>query len=196
MLKKSFASAIAFLALAAVANASVTSVEWISTDGDPAVAGSVKNDLVTTMTADWTNAVISVDLTQGSLINPSTGIGQEFAFGSPADDSWLDAPNNPSSFISIIGADYVNGQFDWFDTFAGSGVVDGLAARLFASDDAQGTWSVEMYDVEGTGLTQLSGAVVDGFFGEGGGDVPEPGAMAILFGMATAGLAIRRRKRG
>ena len=183
MLKNVFTTAIALFVLAGVACATVTDVHWESVDGDPTVAGTVQNTLVTSMTADWTNCQMTITLSQGSLVNPSTGVGQEFRFGSPAEDSWLDAPNAPSSFITVIGADYAVGQFDWMDTASNAGVIDGIAARIYATDDAMGSWSLDMFDADGA--YSLSGDVVNGAFAA----VPEPtgivmlilGAVAVMF---------------
>jgi hypothetical protein len=148
----------------------VTNVMWSAVDGDPAVPDTVRNNLSATMTEDWTNAALKITLTAGALVNPSTGAGEEIRSGSPDDDSWLDAPNNPNSSVTVINADFSEnkdgdpgGQFDWFDTYAGAGVTDGLAARIYATDDAQGTWQIQMFDLDG-GIT-VEGDIVNGAFG-------------------------------
>ena len=191
MLARTPALTAAFLILTSCASAEVLDAHWESVNGDPGVASSVQNNLIASMTEDWTNAVLKVTLTAGSLINPAVGTLGERRLLSPEEDSWLDAPNAPSSNISIIRADYTEdedgnpgGQFDWFDTDFNGPCTDGLAARIYATDDAVGTWELEMYDVDG-GPT-IYGSIANGAFADlgtpgdkdGDGDVDVADLMA------------------
>lgn len=191
---------LAVLALSSVANAEITKAEWTSVDGDSTVSSSVKNTLLTSMTCDWTNSVLEIDLTAGSLLDPLSGSilynGRSVLSGTVLneDDTWVNVPNVGDGFPNFDDFDVENGLFDWFDNAENGAVTDGMAARIYASDDAQGTWSLQMFDFESAGTpTIFTGLVVNGAFGATE-DVPEPSSIALLLSLVAAiGLMIRRK---
>lgn len=204
MIKKIFAIAlvVTLLASASSVKAAVTSLYWTPVDGDPTIANSVQNTLYTSTSVDWTNAVLSVFLTEGSLLNPfSTGDPtQEWrAFGG-VNDSWLAVPSNANGgtpTINLFDQDSplvpgVDHTFDWFDTADTGAVLNGIAARIYASDNAKGTFSVQMFDRQSAGVgTQLTGFISNGAFVP----VPEPATLTLVGLTTAAGLLTLRRRR-
>src|ERR1700754_3300314 len=92
---RAFVVAMIWFGACSIVQAAVTDLRWQSVDGDPTVAGSVQNSLVTSLTADWTNAVITVKLTAGQLLNPvATGTTSEWRMLGGINDSWLAVPSN------------------------------------------------------------------------------------------------------
>jgi hypothetical protein len=76
--------------------------------------------------------------------------------------------------------DILGGVMDWFDTPNRGPQTDEVTARYYASDNAQGTWLVKMYDRDSAGVpTIAAGNVVDGAFLEALllGDVNHDGAV-------------------
>jgi hypothetical protein len=193
---------VALLSVASSARAAVTDLHWIPVDGDPTIPNSVQNTLYTSMTADWTNAVVSIFLTEGSLLNPSpTGATSEWRALGGANDSWLAIPSNAAGgfpTINLFNQDSplvpdTDHTFDWFDTSDDvAAITDGIAARIYASDTAQGSFSVQMFDRQSAGVgTQLTGFISNGSFVT----VPEPATLTLLGMTCAAGLLSLRRRR-
>jgi hypothetical protein len=179
--------------LVGVARATVIDIHWEYTDGDPAVTGTVQNTLFTSMTADWTNAVVQIDLTQGSLVNPLAPpppFNDNRNYGTNENDSWTDSPNNLYGYPTNIDGffDFTTGHFEWFDVGDFGGVTDAIAMRLYATDDAVGTWNVKMLDRDSLGVaTEANGTVIGGAF------VPEPATICLMVASGV-GLLVRRRR--
>jgi hypothetical protein len=156
------------------ADAAITDLHWQSFDGEPSVAGSVQNTLFASATADWTNAVLTVQLTAGQLLNPvATGATSEWRMLGGDNDTWLALPsaaNGGTPTINLFGQDSplvpgVDHTFDWFDTANTGAFTDGIAARIYATDTANGTFSVQMFDRDSAGEpTGLDGIISNGFF--------------------------------
>jgi hypothetical protein len=174
MLSRTVLIAMAHLVLAAAAQATITDIHWTSLDGDPAVVGSVQNTLYTSMTNDWTNAVITIQLTAGSLLNPTvSGTTNEWQQLGGPNDSWLAVPyvaGGGFPTINLFDQDSplvpgVDHTYDWFDIANGGATNNGIAARIYATDTAAGTFRVEMYDRDSAGMpTLLSGNITNGNF--------------------------------
>ncbi len=197
-----FAFVVALFAVTTAARAVVTDVHWVPLDGAPAVANSIQNTLFTSMTNDWTNAVVTIKLTAGSLLNPSpSGPTSEWQQLGGPNDTWLAIPyvaNGGFPTINLFDQDSplvpgVDHTFDWFDTTDGGPTSNGIAARIYASTSAMGTFSVQMYDRDSAGVpTQLSGIISGGSFAS----VPEP-TTVVLAGMSVGAclLTLRRRRK-
>jgi PEP-CTERM motif len=195
---------VTLLSFTGSAKAVVTDIHWTPVDGDPTVPNSVQNTLFTSMSADWTNAVVSIFLTEGSLLNPTpTGATSEWEQLGGANDTWLAVPSNAAGgfpTINLFDQDSpvvagVDHTFDWFDTADNPAAIsNGIAARIYASDTAMGTFKVQMFDRDSAGVpAQLSGLISNGSFVTA--TVPEPATLTLLGLTTAAGLLGFRRRR-
>lgn len=199
MLRKTLILTVVLLAGASFANADIIQ-HWQSVDGGSAVPNTVQNSLITSTTADWTNAYIYINLTQGSIVDPISSpaalANVRNTILNNENDTWVDSPNNPFNFPTINNfnvplSGYATNSFDWFDTSDHGSVTNGISARIYASKDAMGTFTVGQYDASHPGTpTILTGSIVNGSFAT----VPEPGTVVLLLS-ALVGLVVSMIRR-
>lgn len=190
---------LAILAMATVANAAISGTWAESTqavvNGEPP-AGYVVNDLLVTSDVDWTNSRLVVELTSGDIYQaPSfdSDFGQVGFWGLVAGLQWDTAVGSPglgaaAQAVSAGDAITTSGiAFSWFDSVDTGAPTDAIIARVTASADAAGTWSVLLFDADSVGVpTEISGPIVEGAF------IPEPMTLSLL---GLGGLALLRRRR-
>ena len=197
------------LLMAAVANAAITTdfqnggVVNLPTAGTPVVV----NDMLVNVTGaenDWTNAQITIVLSEGLCYNtgPSGGGDTEpdpFVIGFLPDlayDTYLADPDGWDQLVSFAstpaGTKNVPSTLvdaSWFDdpnTPNGPGTFK--IAQLTFDPDAQGTVTGFVFDTEtsGVGVELVGWSVVDGAI------VPEPVTLALL---ASGGICVLLRKK-
>jgi PEP-CTERM motif len=170
-----------------------------------AVAGGVSNDWTVTTDTDFLSAVVLVELTSGSLINPNSfapGVETFFNAFPGSLDTFLSANGNPSVGIAGGAGDLDAGApaaatfggavalgVAWFSPGADADDIGaGLPIGSFAfTDDSQGTWALRTINAADD-QENLTGVVVNGVMTV----IPEPASLAL---MGLGGLAALRRRR-
>jgi hypothetical protein len=166
---------------------------------DTSVPGGVANNATVDTDSDFLSAVILVELTSGSLINPNSfapGVETFFNAFPGTLDTFVSANGNPSVGIAGGAGDLDAGApaaatFDptilgvaWFSPGADTDDIGtDLPIGTFAfTDDATGTWQLLVINAANE-QALLSGVVVNGL-------IPEPASLGLL---SLGGLALLRR---
>ena len=201
-MKKSLAIVVV-LAMAATANAAVST--YFTDMGTHSAGGADYRvwDMMTEVTTDWTNARLDLILTSGTLYqHPVSEFGSDVegnpaAIGMYPDVEWDTYVASPIDWTTAPAlADDPPYMSDtsitasWFDSIVGVGGTYRIA-RISLSTDAQGTLTGKVYDVE----TQGVGVVIDvARFGlvKDGEIIPEPATLMLL---AIGGIGALLRKR-
>ena len=164
------------------------SAEFVWVDNTSELTGYTTADLQVTTTSDWTGAALLLELTQGSIYQDGAGGNTQPSSGlinavpSVEFDTYVAA--NDNSVIVAGGAGDVGGnglQFDtselditWVDTATNdTGTIN--IGRISLSDDAVGTWSLQLINADGDIYTMTNVAFTDG-------ELAQPPAPALVDG--------------
>jgi PEP-CTERM motif len=186
------------------ANAATTTIQVDATNTIPNV---IANAIIADGEGDdWTEAVLRIDLTGGSVYN-EPGFGSD---GAPSSafiglvptlkfDTYVGIIDDPTAGFPGGAGDISceetgtcftleppNIFISWFNTRV-TDTAPVQIANISLTDDAAGVWTLTTSYTNG--LVESSGVVIDGVM------VPEPGALTVL-GVGVLGLMRRRRSVG
>jgi PEP-CTERM motif len=169
---------------------------------DLSLPGVTQNNWAVDTDADFTNAVLAVDLTIGTVHDPFTFLGVEVdgnIFSPGSGDTFVAANDStavvgcpalcaavfPSPFDTILGPTML--RIAWTSPFADTDDIGtGLPIGRFSfTSDAVGTWQL-LVNNAADDQALITGVVVNGAM------VPEPASLGLL---SLGGLALLRRKR-
>jgi hypothetical protein len=151
---------------------------------------------------EWLNALLQIDLTQGSIFHDPAGSllppkSADFEVSPNMEwDSYNSAPiESNTRLVPVFTATALALDVSWYDV-VDNGPLTFMAAQITLSTDAEGTFFSKIYDGEKPGVgVKLWGDVLlpeDSLFLANGTIVPEPASMAVL---GFGALALLRRRR-
>lgn len=171
-------------------------------------------DMLVTCTTDWTDAIISVELTTGSFYDntewsiPSHTEVQSEVWVAFPDVEWDTCVTSPTAWNDgvavVFGAGDPNAtppipptpimdsdtmSYSWADTDDDGAQTNYMVARITFTTDADGDITGIQFDKDtaGTGVSFDEYYVLDGVI------LPEPATM-LLLGLGGAGVLLRRRR--
>ena len=191
---KRFLPIVAVLVMAVSANAAISTSFVLVTAGS--VTGYDTWEMRVTTDTDWTNSIMDLTLTSGTLYQDGVGGNTEpnpaffTVFPTLEWDTYAAVPAGYPALAGFAGTPTIDTTgFDasWFDSVSG-GAGTFTVARITLSNSAAGTITGKSYDIDTAGV----GVSFDEWSIVGGEIVPEPATMVLL---ALGGLGVLVRKK-